>query len=750
MHKRFSNRIAIAILPVALSLLVGGVFVARATVYQPGATLNPDCAPGSSNCGVTSLTILTNGNVGIGTTSPSTALEVNGSITLGGGGTLLQTVPINGNRRLFSSQNANATKGPFGMTIGTTLFNSTQDEVMYFGYNADVGGGNILGTEPRFSWQVENDYEASPGVHYLESYFEWRNAAGTQQLRPIFMQINRATGNMNEFDIQSNGIIFKDWLTGANMANLSAGGVGFALNGNPAQSADSVLMVGAQNGKYGSLYLGGGFNVIRAGSQWYLATNSQPLSAYGYTTTGTGYNNTGVASTQVSSYRSNWTITNTDNNMNVISGIGITDVFSGGTWGTNYRGVSVTPTDSGSLANQVTGLFIDLGGVTNVNTTKYAATFNGGNVGIGKVSPAASLDIKAAANVNPFNVASSSGTSVMVINSQGNVGIGTSTPTLGPLTMASGAYVTTGGTWTNASDRHLKENFTTVTPTDILQKIDALPITQWNYKAEDASITHIGPVAQDFYAAFGLGGEAGKTSISTIDPAGVALLGIKALDQKIAALQGSLTGNVTATSLSVYAPSNFSGDSVGEARILAGQTSVRVTFRQAYAHQPIVTITPEDFLEGLQVRVTGKEAAGFTIELNATTTSELTFDWHSFASPDEQLTVSDGTTQNIALVVATASPASLPPAISMADPSSVSGSDPQPALRPESATATPTTELATSTPAVDAATSTQIFVPPSDSTPAPETVTSNTPTDSSELDDSAAGSSQTSEGSVTP
>ncbi|MBI3633769.1 MAG: DUF5011 domain-containing protein [Candidatus Vogelbacteria bacterium] len=42
---------------------------------------------------------------------------------------------------------------------------------------------------------------------------------------------------------------------------------------------------------------------------------------------------------------------------------------------------------------------------------------------------------------------------------------------------------------------------------------------------------HIGPIAQDFYKAFGLGGIDGNRAISTIDPAGVALLGIQALSK---------------------------------------------------------------------------------------------------------------------------------------------------------------------------------------------------------------------------
>jgi hypothetical protein len=125
------------------------------------------------------------------------------------------------------------------------------------------------------------------------------------------------------------------------------------------------------------------------------------------------------------------------------------------------------------------------------------------------------------------NTATLGNTSIVKTVLRGNVGIGTATPTLGPLQMASGAYVTLGGVWTNASDRNLKDNFTNLDPQTVLAKITTLPITRWNYKNEPAGVTHIGPIAQDFYGAFGLGGS--DTSISTIDPAGVALLGIQAL-----------------------------------------------------------------------------------------------------------------------------------------------------------------------------------------------------------------------------
>ena len=41
----------------------------------------------------------------------------------------------------------------------------------------------------------------------------------------------------------------------------------------------------------------------------------------------------------------------------------------------------------------------------------------------------------------------------------------------------------------------------------------------------------MGPMAQDFYAAFGLGG--GDTTITSMDPDGVALAAIQGLNQKL-------------------------------------------------------------------------------------------------------------------------------------------------------------------------------------------------------------------------
>lgn len=127
---------------------------------------------------------------------------------------------------------------------------------------------------------------------------------------------------------------------------------------------------------------------------------------------------------------------------------------------------------------------------------------------------------------------SAANTKLIIDYPSGNVGIGTSSPNH-PIDTGTGAHLTSGGTWTNSSSRALKENFTALDPFEALDKIDSLSIEQWNYKSEDASITHIGPVAEEFHAAFNTGGVGGDKAISTIDPAGVALLGVQGLSAKV-------------------------------------------------------------------------------------------------------------------------------------------------------------------------------------------------------------------------
>ena len=81
------------------------------------------------------------------------------------------------------------------------------------------------------------------------------------------------------------------------------------------------------------------------------------------------------------------------------------------------------------------------------------------------------------------------------------------------------------------SDRNVKREFAPVDTANILNRVAQLPITTWSYKAEDQSVRHIGPMAQDFAEMFGVGQD--DKHINMVDANGIALAAIQALYEKI-------------------------------------------------------------------------------------------------------------------------------------------------------------------------------------------------------------------------
>lgn len=92
--------------------------------------------------------------------------------------------------------------------------------------------------------------------------------------------------------------------------------------------------------------------------------------------------------------------------------------------------------------------------------------------------------------------------------------------------------ITVSGTVVHSSSRATKSNFSALDPQAVLERVSSLPITSWNYK-RSPSILHVGPMAEDFYEAFGLGQDAQHIALS--DSAGVALAAIQGLNQQLQA-----------------------------------------------------------------------------------------------------------------------------------------------------------------------------------------------------------------------
>ena len=89
----------------------------------------------------------------------------------------------------------------------------------------------------------------------------------------------------------------------------------------------------------------------------------------------------------------------------------------------------------------------------------------------------------------------------------------------------------------NTSSRAMKTGFTPVEPATVLAKVAELPITSWRYRHEREGVQHLGPVAEDFRALFGLGD--GET-ISTVDANGVLMAAVQALSDENRRLEARL------------------------------------------------------------------------------------------------------------------------------------------------------------------------------------------------------------------
>ena len=169
------------------------------------------------------------------------------------------------------------------------------------------------------------------------------------------------------------------------------------------------------------------------------------------------------------------------------------------------------------------------GGIGNAATGSYSMVPGGGaNTAAGPWSFAAGRNAKANhrgsfvwADSTSADFASG-GNNQFWVRAYGGVFFKTSAST-GPFCPANGTD------FLPFSDRNAKENFEPIDNRQILEKVAALSVTKWNFKQQDDSWRHIGPMAQDFYAAFDVGYD--NLHISSLDADGVALAAIQGLYQ---------------------------------------------------------------------------------------------------------------------------------------------------------------------------------------------------------------------------
>ena len=188
----------------------------------------------------------------------------------------------------------------------------------------------------------------------------------------------------------------------------------------------------------------------------------------------------------------------------------------------------------------------------NGTSTSQFVVKNNGNVGIGTANPAQKLTVNSPGygiehtdgsvrigtyvqsdgaflgtiSPHPLILMVNNGSARMTVTTNGNVGIGTSTPA----TKLDVAGEVTATAVNITSDRNAKEQFKPVNAREVLAKVVGLPITEWQYKTQ-SDARHIGPMAQDFREAFALGRD--EKHITSVDADGVALAAIQGLNEVV-------------------------------------------------------------------------------------------------------------------------------------------------------------------------------------------------------------------------
>ena len=333
----------------------------------------------------------------------------------------------------------------------------------------------------------------------------------------------------------------------AGQSNVAAGTSSLVIGGfdNGARVVDSLVGGGAGNRATGarSVVVGGGYNL--ASGQWsfvggggrqsgtgvagtYYADN---VAAGDWSTVGGGIGNragtpgngSGTAYATVAGGQQN-----AATKLNDTVGGGGGNIASGG-----------NSTVGGGFGNDATGYGSAIAGGQSNTASGSNATIPGGaaNVAAGSYSFAAGVEAKANYNgcfvwadfSSPTSATSCFQNNEFVARALGGfwfLTAGTNDGTYTGASLAPGA-----GAWSVYSDRNGKDDVRAVDTTEVLRKVMDVPVATWNWKGQDPSIRHMGPMAQDFHAAFGLGER--PTAISTVDADGVALAAIQGLKREL-------------------------------------------------------------------------------------------------------------------------------------------------------------------------------------------------------------------------
>jgi trimeric autotransporter adhesin len=468
------------------------------------------------------------------TTSNQFSVRANGGVRLvtGGTGMTLDGQPV---------LSATSTITSNQLADGAVTFGKIADGVVGTAQISDgsirSGDLNLLSFATTF-WKADGNSGTTAGANFI----------GTTDGQPLEFKVNSQRGLRLEPGASNSVNVIGGWagngvapgLAGATVAGGGAGNYSGLPQTNKVTSDFGTVGGGWANTSsgFGATVAGGGRN----SSSWTYAVVGGGLqnnsSDYAATIGGGLQNNSsGTAATVGGGWG------NTSSNLAATVGGGSGNKSStnyatvGGGLGNDSSGYAATV--GGGWGNASSADYATVGGgLVNTSSGNYAMVPGGNlNNAAGDYSFAAGHRAKANhigsfvwADDHNFDFAS---TAANKVRFRCTSGFDIITAIDGSGNQTAGVFLSPGDTsWNVISDRDAKKNLQPVDAVAVLNKLADIPIAQWNYKWESETNTpHLGPMAQDFKAAFYPGRD--DKSISTLEFDGVELAAIQGLNQKV-------------------------------------------------------------------------------------------------------------------------------------------------------------------------------------------------------------------------
>jgi trimeric autotransporter adhesin len=189
-----------------------------------------------------------------------------------------------------------------------------------------------------------------------------------------------------------------------------------------------------------------------------------------------------------------------------------------------FNALRANITGEGNTASGISALSLNTTGNGNTAIGNQALVFN--TTGIANTAIGAAATVSTGDLTNATAIGASA-----VVNASNKIRLGNDA-----VTVIEGQVA-----FTAVSDKTKKENFQPVDGEEVLEKIRGFELSSWNFIGHDPKqFRHYGPMAQDFYAAFGqdgLGQIGSETTINSGDLAGILMIAVQALEKRTAELK---------------------------------------------------------------------------------------------------------------------------------------------------------------------------------------------------------------------